>query len=136
MAGKHAHATGACLCGATRFIVDEPPAKSFICHCSTCRRATGGMHVGWVTLLAQQFRFEGAEPATFRSSPGVHRTFCAQCGSSLTWQKEGSSEIDVTLASFDRVEDFPPGDELWTSHRLAWELPDHRLTQWPEDFPD
>jgi len=131
-----APAMGGCLCGATRFSVTEPPSNSFICHCKTCRRASGGMQVGWVTLKTEQLRFEGALPKVYVSSPGIRRTFCEHCGTSLTWQQEGSSEIDVTLASFDRVEDFPPGDELWTSQRPSWTLPDHRLTQWPEDFPD
>lgn len=135
MTVAHAPATGGCLCGATRFRIDDPPATSFICHCRICRRASGGMHVAWVTVRAELFRFEGAVPSTYRSSPGVQRTFCAHCGTSLTWQKEGGSEIDVTLAAFDRVEDFPPADELWTSHRPTWDMMGHRLKQWPEDFP-
>lgn len=94
------------------------------------------MHVGWVTVKVEQFRFEGGLPKVYVSSPGVRRTFCAHCGTSLTWQAEGSGEIDVTLASFDRVEDFPPGDELWATHRPTWDLPDHRLKQWPQDYPD
>lgn len=94
------------------------------------------MHVGWVTVKAAQFRFEGAQPKTYRSSPGVYRTFCAQCGTSLTWRRDGSETVDVTLASFDHVDQFPPSDELWTTHRPAWDVPDHRLKQWPEDFPD
>ncbi len=94
------------------------------------------MHVGWVTVKEGQFRFEGALPRVYISSPGVRRSFCEHCGTSLTWQEEGSSEIDVTLASFDHAEDFPPGDELWTTHRPTWDQPGHRLQQWPEDYPD
>ncbi len=94
------------------------------------------MHVGWVTVKAALFHFEGALPKVYLSSPGVCRTFCEQCGTSLTWQQEGSGEIDVTLASFDHAEDFPPSDELWTTHRPTWDQPDHRLKQWPEDLPD
>jgi len=134
--GTRASATGGCLCGATRFRIDNPPPNSFICHCRTCRRATGGMHVGWVTAKTEQFHFEGAPPKAYISSQGVQRTFCEYCGTALTWQKEGNSEIDVTLASFHCSEDFPPSDELWTTHRPAWDLPDHRLKQWLEDFPD
>ena len=36
--------TGACLCGAVRFSVDNAFATLFFCHCDQCRKMTGGSH--------------------------------------------------------------------------------------------
>jgi hypothetical protein len=127
--------SGGCLCGATRFRLDEPPHHSFVCHCATCRRATGGMRVAWVTAKSANLHFFGAAPKVFQSSPGIERRFCALCGTSLTWQdSEAAHEIDITLASFDHPENFPPCAEIWTTHRFDWDRADERLTQWPQDI--
>ena len=32
--------TGSCLCGSFRYSVTGPPARSSVCHCGMCRRAT------------------------------------------------------------------------------------------------
>jgi hypothetical protein len=127
--------TGGCLCGAIRFRLVDPPPNSFVCHCATCRRATGGSRVAWITAKSSNFQFIGDAPRVFQSSPGIERSFCAHCGTSLTWQDVKANDvIDITLASFDHPERFPPGDEIWTTHRLQWDLPDERLTQWSRDF--
>ena len=34
--------TGQCLCGTVRFAVDEPFVSSTICHCTNCKKISGG----------------------------------------------------------------------------------------------
>jgi len=91
--------------------------------------------VAWVTAQAANLQFFGVAPKLFQSSPGVERSFCAHCGTSLTWQDgKAAHEIDITLASFDHPEHFPPCAEIWTTHRFDWDRADERLTQWPNDI--
>ena len=111
---------GGCLCGAVRYRIDGEPLGAGICHCATCRRAAGAQSVGWGTFPAENFAFVAGRPAEYASSPGVVRTHCAACGTSLTFQREPES-IDVTLASLDDPEAMPPTSEVWLSHRLSWE---------------
>jgi hypothetical protein len=51
----------------------------------------------------------------------VVRSFCAACGTPLTYQHDDfAGEIDVTVASLDEPEAFPPADHTWTSEAIPW----------------
>jgi hypothetical protein len=121
---------GGCLCGAVRYRIALPALDASICHCATCRRAAGAPSVAWATVPAEGFAWTAGEPAAFASSPGVTRTHCAACGTSLTWQRD-RGEIDVTLASLDDPEALPPVKETWLSQRLSWEPADRGRAAFP-----
>ncbi len=73
------------------------------------------------------------EPARFGSSPGVTRTFCGHCGTPLTYQSESRAEyIDVTTATLDDPDAYPPTKEIWTEHRIAWEPTNEKIPQFPQ----
>jgi hypothetical protein len=49
------------------------------------------------------------------------RSFAACCGTPLFIQDDVSSEwIDVTVASLDDPETFPPVAAIWTEDKLPW----------------
>ena len=120
---------GGCLCGATRYRIDPFILNAGICHCETCRRAAGAQSVAWVTVPASGFRFDTGRPAIFASSPGVERTHCPTCGTSLTYRSEADT-IDVTIGSLDDPEAVPPTQEIWLEHRLTWEAIDPSRSAW------
>jgi hypothetical protein len=65
------------------------------------------------------------------TSQGVRRTFCAQCGTPLTYESETTQEtVDVTTSSLDDPEVFPPNREVWVEHRITWEALDDRLPRY------
>lgn len=112
---------GGCLCGAVRYAIDAGPESVGVCHCESCRRSAGGDSVAWATVAEGAFRLLSGEPRIHASSPGVRRGFCATCGTTLTYRCEGEQgTIDVTLASLDDPETFPPQSELWLEERLSW----------------
>lgn len=128
---------GGCLCGAIRFRAVGAPISSGICHCRTCRKASASPSVAWVTFAHGNFAVLRGVPRRFVSSPGVVRTFCADCGSPLTYASERSpGTIDVTTISFDDESLWPPTQEEWLSHRIAWQATDAKRTQYPGDPPD
>src|SRR5262245_10092492 len=91
---------GGCLCGAIRYVADGAPTASMICHCDTCCRAAGAPIVAWLTFPRDRFTFIGGSPGEFHSSASVTRTFCATCGTSLTYaHADRPAEIDVTTSS-------------------------------------
>lgn len=114
---------GGCQCGAVRYRLDAAGAEAAVCHCATCRRAAGAPSVAWASVATGAFAWIAGAPASHLSSPGVVRTHCPACGTSLTFQSSEDS-IDVTLASLDDPEALPPTSEIWLSHRLAWEAID------------
>ena len=49
------------------------------------------------------------------------RSFASCCGTHLFMQDDVSSEwIDVTVASLDDPETFPPEAAIWTEDKLPW----------------
>jgi len=53
----------------------------------------------------------------------VVRTFCGNCGTSLTYQNiKRGSEIDITTASLDDPEKFPPRKLVFADEKLNWDI--------------
>jgi hypothetical protein len=92
-----------------------------LCHCRSCRLATGAPVVAWITVPTAAFAWTGTAAATHASSPGVCRAFCSTCGTSLTYEHPArEAEIDVTTASLDAPMDAAPSFHGWTDHALPW----------------
>ncbi len=119
---------GGCLCGGVRYRVAAEPRTSAICHCVSCRRASGAQSVAWVVFPSEAFSFVSGDPAEYRSSAEVSRTFCGRCGTSLTYQHDGDPDsIDVTAASLDLPDEFPPAGHVWLEDKVSWERVDDGL---------
>lgn len=112
---------GGCLCGAVRYRASGEVSHPTLCHCRTCRRAAGAPVVAWITVPIARFAFTRGAPVEFRSSPPVTRGFCGVCGTPLTYRHSSFPDsIDVTTASCDDPEAFPPADHTWTSDGISW----------------
>ena len=123
---------GGCLCGAIRYRITGAPMHSVICHCRSCRRASGAPTVAWLTIERSQLQMLSGGPRAYKSSPGVVRQFCAACGSALTYENSDSpSTIDLTTASLDDPSRCPPTKEVWVEHRVSWQPIDSALAQHP-----
>ena len=124
---------GGCFCGAIRYRANSKPANSMVCHCQSCRRIGASPVVAWLTFAKAGFQFTRGQPAAFSSSAPVRRTFCASCGTPLTYENtKASTEIDVTTCSLDHPEAFPPTHHSWTSHDIAWVRFGDGLPSFPE----
>jgi hypothetical protein len=122
---------GGCLCGEVRYRVAGEARTSAICHCVSCRRASGAQSVAWVVFPSEAFSFVSGDPAEYRSSSGVSRTFCATCGTSLTYQHDGNPDsIDVTTASLDLPDELPPTRHVWLEDKVSWESADDGLPRY------
>jgi hypothetical protein len=123
---------GGCLCGAIRYRLNGQPMSSVICHCHSCRRASGAPSVAWITFERSQFEFLSGQPRVYRSSPDVNRRFCATCGSALSYEHANSAgTIDITTLTLDEPNSFPPGQEVWLEDRIPWQPVNPRLRQSP-----
>jgi hypothetical protein len=112
---------GGCLCGAVRYRLTAAPRHAMLCHCRSCRLASGAPVVAWVTVSASGFAWTGGAATTYPSSPSVQRTFCGTCGTPLSYEHaDRPGEIDVTTASLDAPDAAAPSFHGWTSHALPW----------------
>jgi hypothetical protein len=126
---------GGCLCKAVRFRVTGDPLHSVICHCHSCRRASGAPSVAWLTFDRGQVEFVAGEARSFPSSPGVVRRFCPNCGSQIAYETAASPAcIDLTTATLDDPTAFPPAREVWVRDKLWWEAVNHALDHYPADL--
>lgn len=111
---------GGCFCGQVRYDAGGTPFNMTLCHCADCRRATGAPMVAWFTVRPAALRFTAGAPKRFASSTGVTRSFCAACGTTLTFQHDGIDEVDVTTCSLDDPLGLPPADHCQDAGRLDW----------------
>jgi len=112
---------GHCLCGAVRYETAARPVNETVCHCTMCRRAAGSPMVGWFTVPRGSYRVVAGAPASYRSSAHAMRTFCAACGTPLTFESTRyPDETDVTTCSLEDPEQVPPRDHTRTSTKLSW----------------
>ena len=128
--GEQAEITGRCLCGAISLSAGAPLYAPTLCHCASCRRASGSHAVGWVTVAASAFSFTQGRPKAYHSSPEVIRTFCGTCGSPLTYEhRRRPGEIDLTIGSLDLAEKYAPADHIWMQDAVGWDRPGDGLPQ-------
>jgi hypothetical protein len=92
--------TGGCLCGVVRYRATLKNREVGACHCSMCRRWSGG------PLLAVEvdgdLTFDNAAPvAAYRASGWGERGFCRQCGSNLFWRMQDGSHVVLSAGTLD-----------------------------------
>lgn len=90
--------TGGCLCGAVRFTAHDIPHEFAACHCSMCRKWTGGpvlaAHAEGPVTLEQ-----GDDSlAWFDSSEWAERGFRRTCGTSLFYRLKGETPVWIVHA--------------------------------------
>jgi hypothetical protein len=127
---------GGCLCGGVRYRAEEPLWVAH-CHCGDCRKATGAAFATYAGFESDKFQYLEGEPASFASSPGTLRTFCARCGSSLTYQSQRwPDEVHLFAATADEPETLTPQAHVYYAEKLPWihlddGLPQHQTTANP-----
>ncbi len=116
--------TGRCLCGVIQYRCGPVLYPPTLCHCESCRRASGAHAVGWLTVTAKNLSFTGDSPREYASSPGVLRTFCGRCGTPLTYSNvRRPAEVDITLCTLDQPELAAPVDHIWMQDAPSWDGP-------------
>ena len=113
--------TGRCYCGATTFRTIQAPQTVAYCHCDDCRRATGGPVAAFAAFDETAVAFAPDEGSKVSVNPGVTRTFCANCGSSLTGRYDYlPGQVYISLGVIDQADDLAPRIHSHESERLAW----------------
>lgn len=107
--------TGGCQCGAVRFAVTRL-GRTSMCHCRMCQKAFAS--IGGLFVAARAFTWTRGQLKHFQSSNTVRRGFCGDCGTPLTYEYEGST--DIAICAFDNPAALPPTIQLPSEHRVPW----------------
>ena len=131
---------GSCLCGGVTFEITEPFLNANHCHCSRCRKHSGGFGLTQGRVRREGFRLlAGGDLITvYRPENGMVKAFCSRCGSSLfgrTWPD--GPEISVRLSAVDGDPGIKPEFHTFVDSKAPWDkLPSDGLPRYREGHPD
>jgi hypothetical protein len=125
---------GSCWCGGVQFEVGEPFITLSFCHCTSCKRISGGVGTAngrarteWIDVR------KGRELlTTYQPDEGSAKTFCSRCGSNLFGGGWPDSEhASVRLSAIDEGLDQRPEAHIYVRSVAPWEtLPDDDLPRY------
>jgi hypothetical protein len=125
---------GSCWCGGVRFEVSEPFITLSFCHCTSCKRISGGVGTAngrarteWIDVK------QGRELlTTYQPEEGSAKTFCSRCGSNLFGGGWPNSEhASVRLSAIDEGLEQEPEAHIYVRSVAPWEtLPDDGLPRY------
>jgi hypothetical protein len=122
---------GSCHCGAVRFEVTEDFSVVRVCHCTTCKKLSGG--IGTTNGRARTEAIEIVEGRdmirTYQPDEGSAKSFCSRCGSNLFGGGWPDSDFtSVRISALDSPFDRKPEAHIFARSVAAWEvLPDDGL---------
>ena len=126
---------GSCLCKRVRIEISGKLGGASHCHCSMCRKATGAAFGTYASVRADNFRVVAGEELILRykSSPGVERTFCSRCGSTLQFiSQKNPGMVEVALGVLDDDPGIKVPRHIFVASKAPWfEIADG-LPQFPE----
>jgi hypothetical protein len=124
--GRNQLLEGSCHCGAVRFEVTEDFTRVSVCHCTTCKKLSGGAGTTNGRARTEAIRVLAGEDLLRRYQPaeGSAKTFCSACGSNLFGGGWPESEYSsVRISALDSPFDRKPEAHLFVRSIAAWEVP-------------
>jgi hypothetical protein len=131
---------GSCQCGGIRFEVAGPFRSLAFCHCTTCKKISGGVGTANGRARTDEITvLEGRELIeTYQPQEGGAKSFCRVCGSNLFgggWPN--SEEASVRLSTIDSGLEQRPQVHNFVRSVAAWEtLPDDGLPRYERYAPE
>jgi hypothetical protein len=128
--------SGSCHCGAVRFEVTEDFSAVRICHCTTCKKLSGGAGTTNGRARTDAIRVIAGEDLirTYQPDEGSSKSFCSQCGSNLFGGGWPESEFtSVRISAIDSPFDRKPEAHTYVRSVALWEnFPDDGLERFDE----
>jgi hypothetical protein len=104
-----------------------------LCHCGSCRRASGGTNVAWAVFDKRDFAWLADEPVAYSSSRGIEWLHCHSCGSLVGYRRSSRPDhVDITTGTLDDPNLFPPAVEIWLEQKIGWETLHPSLPKRPQ----
>jgi hypothetical protein len=119
---------GSCLCGGIVFEVSDPPDALGVCHCTSCKKLSGGAGTVNLGVPPSAVRIVEGEDLlqTYEPPGGSAKTFCMACGANLFgggWPDSERASVRVT--ALDEPPDAKVGRHIYVRSLAPWEtLPD------------
>ncbi|TDR31828.1 GFA family protein [Hydromonas duriensis] len=117
-------ASGSCLCDQVAYEISGHLGVFQYCHCSRCRKFTGGAHAANILVSPEQFKWTRGEELLGRFEPEATKyfatTFCRHCGSSLPWLTKTGKAVVVPAGTLDDDPNIRPMQNIFCDSMAAW----------------
>lgn len=113
---------GSCLCGDTKYVVNDSFTKLYICHCKQCKQITGSAFASNLFIEEKHLEWlNGKEEVIIYKDPNrdFTKAFCKVCGSGLPFLNSDGSHYIIPAGS---LSDEPKPDQIETSNIFCQEI--------------
>jgi len=113
---------GSCLCGALTYEIAGEIDGVWMCHCSNCRKASGGTGNAIVIIKRENFTWISGEDhrVTFELRPTYTITRCKTCGTPLP-AEEDARNIYLTAGTLDEPIGVGIKTRIFCASRADWD---------------
>ena len=119
---------GSCLCGTVTFTLKRVTGPFEICHCSRCRKVTGGQGMPAIGCHPDDYEMtSGADNVTVYEAPIIHEPpcyhvwFCRNCGSPLPDPEPKGSFMEIPAGLLDSDPGLIPERHIFVEHLPSWD---------------
>jgi hypothetical protein len=107
---------GSCLCKGIQFEITGPHSRIHHCHCSLCRKTTGGGPSAEITCTKDGFRWISGRDLVI---DGPKHAFCRVCGVHAPYPH--GTQVSVPVGSLDDNPALVVGQHIFVGSRARWE---------------
>jgi hypothetical protein len=114
---------GSCLCSRVKYQIHGPLTDVLNCHCSMCRKLHAAAFRTRAKVATKDWEWvSGKEFVKFyESSPGEHKGFCGECGSSLLTRFDSNPEVlGFPLGTLDSNPGVRAGRHVFVGSKAPW----------------
>lgn len=124
--------TGSCLCGKVTFEVTGAPLKFVYCHCRSCQKSSGSIHVANLAFPEGSVRWTQGEDLLVlfvdeQENPGFPRRFCKNCGSPVPKLSRNGKFWVVPSGSLNSDPGMRPQANIYWAEHAPWFTPADQL---------
>lgn len=125
---------GSCLCGHVKYRIHGPLTDVLNCHCSMCRKLHASAFRTRAKVAIRDWEWVSGQNTVkfYESSPGEHKGFCSECGSSILTRFDSNSDvIGFPLGTLDSDPGVKAERHVFVGSKASWyeitdTLPQHK----------
>lgn len=122
--------TARCLCGDITIEATGSAKYTEYCHCKWCQQVSGSAFLPLVVFKKENVIVTKGKLSHYNSSQGSLRGFCANCGSTMSFQS--AHNFDIALGVMDNPEKFKATQHIWIKSRISHVNIDDDLPRYEE----
>ena len=128
---------GSCNCGNVTFEISGNLSQVIVCHCSICRKSTGGNGIPVVLFAKDDFRWTGGQDQIItwqKPGAGWKKWFCRTCGSPLPGENDETRMFAPAGVISDGGGLHEVIHHIWVDSKASWDEIGDKGLQHPTNF--